>query len=75
MAEGLLGVRRPLHHYPPLVVLRSLLVFILWPIPFLSASVVWRGRSYRIGPRTLLEPESPWLADELPDLSPEEAAA
>ncbi|MGD9253942.1 MAG: ceramide glucosyltransferase [Holophagae bacterium] len=75
MAEGLLGVRRPLHHYPPLLLLRSLLVLVLWPVPFVSSSVVWRGRSFRIGPRTLLQPETPWLADDLADLNPEEAVA
>jgi ceramide glucosyltransferase len=74
-SERTLSVRRPLHHYPPLVALRSILVGLLWPVPFVSNTVVWRGRSFRIGARTLLEPEDPWLSEELADLSPEEAAA
>jgi hypothetical protein len=57
------------------VALRSLLVGLLWLVPFVSNTVVWRGRSFRIGARTLLEPEDPWLSEELADLSPEEAAA
>jgi ceramide glucosyltransferase len=74
-SERILSVRRPLHHYPLLVALRSLLVGLLWLVPFVSNTVVWRGRSFRIGARTLLEPETPWLPEELADLSPEEAAA
>jgi ceramide glucosyltransferase len=74
-SERILAVRRPLHHYPLLVALRSLLVGLLWPVPFVSNTVMWRGRSFRIGARTLLEPEDPWFTEELPDLSPEEAAA
>jgi ceramide glucosyltransferase len=75
IAERLLGVRRPLHHYPLLVPFRSLTVMLLWPVPFISARVVWRGRSFRIGPRTLLLPDRSWAADELGELSPEEAVA
>jgi ceramide glucosyltransferase len=74
-AEHRLGVRRPPAHYPPLVVLRSLLVLLLWPLPFLSSRVSWRGRSFRIGPRTLLQPDEVWAVDELAELGPEEAVA
>lgn len=73
--ERRLGVRRPLLHYPPLAVLRALLVAVLWPLPFVSSTVHWRGRSFRIGSRTLLLPDEPWLGDELAELSPEEAVA
>jgi ceramide glucosyltransferase len=75
VSERILSVRRPLHHYPLLVALRSLLVCLLWPVPFVSNSVGWRGRRFRIGPRTVLEPERPRVAEELADLGPEEAVA
>jgi ceramide glucosyltransferase len=74
-AERRLGVRRPLLHYPALVVLRSLLVGALWPVPFVSSTVQWRGRRFRIGSRTLLEPDGLAEADTLAELSPEEAVA
>lgn len=74
-AERRLGVRRPLLHYPALVTLRSLLVAAMWPVPFVSSAVVWRGRRFHIGPRTLLEPDAFVEADALADLSPEEAVA
>jgi ceramide glucosyltransferase len=74
-SERLLGVRRQILHYPFLVIFRSLLVAAVWPVPFFSNSVEWRGREYHIGPRTLLQPEASCLGDELTDLSPDEAAA
>jgi ceramide glucosyltransferase len=74
-SERLLGVHRPLHHYPPMVILRGLLVAALWPVPFFSSKVVWRSRSFRIGARTLLVPETSWLPDELADITAEEAVA
>ena len=74
-SERLLGVRRQIFHYPFLVILRSLLVAAVWPVPFVSDTVEWRGREFHIGPRTLLRPEAPCLGDELADLSPDEAAA
>ncbi len=56
LAEARLGVsrRRPL--YLLLEPLRALLLAALWPVPFLGSTVRWRGRTFRIGPRTLLEP-------------------
>jgi hypothetical protein len=76
VAERRLGIRRPLAHYPPLVLLRSLLVALLWPVPLVSSSVVWRGRRFRIGARTLLVADSAWnAASEMADLEPEEVAA
>jgi ceramide glucosyltransferase len=75
VVERRLGVRRPLAHYPPLVLLRSLLAAVLWLVPFASSSLVWRGRRLRIGYRTLLVPDADWSAPELADLEPEEAAA
>lgn len=55
-SERMLGVGRRRLVYLGLEPLRALLLAALWPVPFLSSTVVWRGRSYRIGPRTLLEP-------------------
>ena len=43
--------------YPPLEILRGLAVGALWPVPFLSSSVAWRGTRYRVGHRTLLVPK------------------
>jgi ceramide glucosyltransferase len=57
-AERALGVRRRALIYPPLEVLRGLTVAALWPVPFVSSSVAWRGTRYRIGRRTLLEPRA-----------------
>jgi ceramide glucosyltransferase len=73
--ERSLGVRRPLHHYPVLVTLRGLVVALLWPVPLVSSSVCWRGRSYTISRRTLLQPDHPEAVDDLIDLNPGEAAA
>jgi len=55
-SERALGVRRRALVYPPLEVLRGLTVGALWPVPFLSSSVAWRGTRYRVGRRTLLVP-------------------
>lgn len=55
-AERRLGARRPAWAYPPLELLRSLMVALLWPVPFFSSRVVWRGHRLRIGARTFLEP-------------------
>jgi ceramide glucosyltransferase len=57
-SERALGVRRRALVYPPLEILRGLAVGALWPVPFLSSSVAWRGTRYRIGRRTLLEPRA-----------------
>jgi ceramide glucosyltransferase len=57
-AERALGVPRRAFLYPPLEVLRGLAVTALWPVPFLSSSVAWRGRRYRVGRRTLLVPRA-----------------
>ncbi|MCU0305006.1 MAG: glycosyltransferase [Thermoanaerobaculales bacterium] len=58
-SERALGVRRRAVVYPPLEVLRGLTVAALWPVPFISSSVAWRGARYRVGRRTLLAPEGP----------------
>lgn len=34
--------------------LRSVLVGLLWPVPFFSTKVSWRGNDFRVGPRTRL---------------------
>ena len=64
--ERRLGIHRRALLYPGLELLRALLVAILWPVPFVSSTVDWRGQRFRVGPRTLLEP----LADP-PALLPE----
>jgi hypothetical protein len=56
-SERALGVRRRALFYPPLEILRGLTIGALWPVPFLSSSVAWRGTRYRVGPRTLLQPK------------------
>jgi len=55
-SERRLGVRRSLWRYPIIEIARGLLVTILWPVPFLSRTVTWRGSTFRIGRRTWLEP-------------------
>lgn len=68
-----LGSVRPAFTYLLLEPLRQLLVTALWPVPWVSESVAWRGRRYRIGPLTRLEPASagsppppqPWADEEL----------
>jgi ceramide glucosyltransferase len=54
--ERLVGVRRPLLAYPPLVLLKDALLGIVWVVPFVDAKVRWRGNRLRVGPRTLLSP-------------------
>jgi len=51
-SERALDVRRPAWHYPALELLRGLAVSALWPVPWVSSSVSWRGNRRRIGPRT-----------------------
>ncbi len=60
--ERALGVRRPLWAYPALVLAKDVIVGLAWVVPFFDRSVSWRGKRYRLGPRTLLER----VADELP---------
>ena len=57
-AERALGLRRRALLYPPLEVLRGLAVAALWPVPFVSSSVGWRGARFRLGRRTLLVPNA-----------------
>jgi len=54
-SETLLGVRRPAWHYPVLELVRQLGVATLWPVPWGSDEVSWRGHRRRIGPRTRFE--------------------
>jgi hypothetical protein len=54
--ERLLGVRRNPLTYPALELMRGLTVAALWPVPFVSSTVSWRGNRFRIRKRTLLEP-------------------
>jgi hypothetical protein len=73
-ADRLLGVRGPLLTRPLIEIGRAALLAVLWPVPYVSSSVTWRGRRYRIGRRTRLQPDQPaWVPVE--DPQPEEAAA
>jgi ceramide glucosyltransferase len=71
-SERLLGVRTNRSLLPLAVVARALAVAALWPVPFLSSTVEWRGRRLRIGRRTLLmDAGDDWLLpDELPAEEP-----
>jgi ceramide glucosyltransferase len=73
--ERSLGVRRPVYHYPVLVVLRGLAVALLWPVPLVSSSVRWRGRDFKITRRTLLRPDYEGRVDDIIDFETGEAAA
>jgi ceramide glucosyltransferase len=55
-SERSLGVRRSLLAYAPLEALRAVLTGILWPVPFFSRHVSWRGHRFRLGRRTVLIP-------------------
>jgi hypothetical protein len=73
--ERNVGVRRSVPCYPLLELLRELLVTVVWVVPFLGATVTWRGNSYRIRRRTELFPvdgavcPTVWPADPQPDVS------
>lgn len=54
VAERAAGVRRSLALYPLLSAARDLAVGAAWAVPFVSSNVKWRGRTFTIGPRTLL---------------------
>lgn len=56
VSERRLAVRRNPLHYPWLEAFRGLLLGVLWPVPFVSRSVVWRGNRFRLGPKTILRP-------------------
>jgi hypothetical protein len=58
-AERRLGLRRPAWAYPVIELARGLLVATLWPVPFVSRTVAWHHKEFRIGRRTLLEPLGP----------------
>jgi len=53
-AERRMGVRRRLASYPVLELLRGSIITLLWAVPFVSGSVMWRGNRLKIGPRTRL---------------------
>lgn len=57
-AERALGIRRPWWHYPFLELLLSLIKGVLWAVPLLSSTAVWRGHTLRIGARTAIEQEA-----------------
>lgn len=66
-AEAIAGVQRSAWTHLWLVPLRDLLVGAVWIVPFFATTVSWRGNRLRIGPRTLLIPES---ASTSPALEP-----
>ena len=53
--ERRLGVRRPLSTYAPLLVLKEALLLALWIVPFIDRRIVWRGKTFLIGPQTRIE--------------------
>lgn len=62
VAESRLQLRRTWYVYPLHVLLLDCAVVALWPVPFWSRDVVWRGNRFTLGPRTLLEPTtSSWI--------------
>lgn len=73
--ERLVGVRRSVVSYPLLELVRELLVTVVWVVPFVGATVTWRGSSYRIQRKTELRPcdgtvyPPVWPADPQPDAS------
>ncbi len=56
-SERSLGLRRGLLAYPALEAARAVTTGVLWPVPFFSRHVSWRGHRFRIGRRTLLIPD------------------
>lgn len=53
---------------PAVELVRGLLLAVLWPVPYVSSSVSWRGNRLRVGRRTLLRPpdDVDWVqVDEL----------
>jgi hypothetical protein len=66
-AERRIGVRRRLVSYPVLELIRGSILALLWPVPFVSRTVTWRGNRLRIGPRTRLTAVA---SSEEPDLRP-----
>ncbi|HNX51835.1 MAG TPA: glycosyltransferase, partial [Thermoanaerobaculaceae bacterium] len=58
VAERAVGLRRPVGVTAGLSLVRDLLVGLTWAIPFVDCTVVWRGRRFHVGPRTLLFPEA-----------------
>ncbi len=54
-AERAVGVRRPLFLYPLLEFFLSVTRGLLWFVPLLSRTLVWRSNVIRIGPRSRIE--------------------
>jgi ceramide glucosyltransferase len=55
-SERRLDVHRNPLVYPWFEAVRGLLLGVLWPVPFVSRSVAWRGNRFRIGRKTILHP-------------------
>ncbi|MCE9635695.1 MAG: ceramide glucosyltransferase [Planctomycetes bacterium] len=54
--EARLGIRRAVIAYPALLLLKESLTLALWPVPFVSRAVSWRGNRFLLGPRSVLQP-------------------
>ncbi len=54
-AGHLMDADTPVYHYL-FVPVKEIALAILWPVPFFSRTVVWRGNRFRIGKRTKLAP-------------------
>jgi ceramide glucosyltransferase len=64
-SERRLGLQSALAPAVAAAAVRGMLIGLLWPVPYVSSSVVWRGRRLAIDRRTLLVPEGDdWLAGE-----------
>jgi ceramide glucosyltransferase len=70
-AEGAAGTRRPLAAYLLLSPLKDVLVGGAWVVPFLDATVTWRGHRFRVGRRTRLEPLAPSVSRPSAGLAPD----
>jgi hypothetical protein len=53
--ERLLELRRPLWVHPPAELLLSLVRGLLWVVPLVSRTVVWRGNALRLTARSRID--------------------
>jgi len=57
-AERWLGLRRPAWVYPPLELALGILRGVLWFVPLVSRTVMWRGNALALTSRTRIEVKS-----------------
>lgn len=55
LSERRLGIRRSILLYPPLLLLKDLLLTLAWPLAIFQSKITWRGAEYRICRRTFLK--------------------